>query len=197
MNDIPTLKTARLVLRAFLNADAAVVQRLAGDRAIADTTLNIPHPYEDGVAEKWIESHREQFAERREVTLAIALGEGRDVIGAISLMSLSKAHARAELGYWVGRPFWNSGFCTEAGRVVLAYAFNELGLNRVYAVHLSRNAASGRVLQKLGMKHEGSQEQHVRKWDVLEDIELYGLLAQDWARRRDGTGGEGVRRLRN
>ena len=61
MKEIPTLETERLVLRPFGLHDAADVQRLAGDRAIADTTLNIPHPYEDGMAEEWIFKHQDAF----------------------------------------------------------------------------------------------------------------------------------------
>lgn len=179
MKTLPVLETKRLVLRGFVASDAPAVQRLAGDRSIADTTLRIPHPYEDGVAEKWIASHRELFAQGSGVTLAIVLKGHADPIGAISLMSISWNDSRAELGYWVGRPYWNNGFCTEAGEAVLSYAFDDLGLNRVYASHLTRNASSGRVMQKLGMKHEGRQERHVRKWGVLEDLELYGLLARD------------------
>ena len=61
MKQRPTLHTQRLILRPFEIADARDVQRLAGDRAIADTTLNIPHPYEDGMAEQWIATHQPQF----------------------------------------------------------------------------------------------------------------------------------------
>jgi RimJ/RimL family protein N-acetyltransferase len=87
---------------------------------------------------------------------------------------------QAELGYWIGKPYWNAGLCTEAGRVILRYAFSELCLMRVHAVHLTRNPASGRVLQKLGMRHEGCRRGHVMKWGRLEDIELYGLLREEW-----------------
>jgi RimJ/RimL family protein N-acetyltransferase len=187
MKSHPEIETKRLLLRGFVASDASVVQRLAGDRSIADTTLAIPHPYEDGLAEEWIATHEEEFARGRGLTLAIVIKGDTEPIGAISLMTVSRGHSRAELGYWVGQAHWNHGYCTEAAEAVLSYAFEVLKLNRVYAVHLARNTSSGRVMQKLGMKHEGRQRQHVRKWDVLEDIELYGVLAEEWTHRARGS----------
>jgi ribosomal-protein-alanine N-acetyltransferase len=179
MSGIPRLETERLLLRPFALADAADVKRLAGEFSIADTTLTIPHPYEDGMAEQWIARHEEDFRAGERAPFAItSRGDGL-LLGAISLMRIQSGH-QAELGYWIGKPFWNQGFCSEAGREVLNYAFSSLGLIRVYAHHLSRNPASGRVLQKLGFSHEGSRRQTVRKWEKFEDDELYGLLKQDW-----------------
>ncbi len=174
----PTLETERLILRPFVVSDASEVQRLAGNRVIADTTLNMPHPYGDGVAEEWISTHQEDFDEDKGVTFAITGKPDGDLIGAISLMGVAKGH-QAELGYWIGEPFWGCGFCTEAARAVVAYAFDVLGLARVHACHFARNPASGRVMQKIGMKHEGCRRHHVMKWDNLEDIELYGILIED------------------
>lgn len=180
MNEIPTLETERLLLRPFELHDAMDVQRLAGDRAIADTTLNIPHPYEDGIAEAWIAEHQDTFARGRGATFAITRKADGALVGAISLMHIAKGH-QAELGYWIGTPYWNHGFCTEAGQAVLRYAFTELALLRIHASHLSRNPASGRVMQKLAMRHEGTRRQHVMKWGKCEDLELYGILKAEWA----------------
>ena len=177
--EFPQLETDRLRLRAFALTDAADVKRLAGDWQIADTTLNIPHPYEDGMAELWIANHPKQFAEEKGVTLAITLKREGTLIGAISLMNLVKDH-QAELGYWVNPAFWNQGICTEAGRILLQYAFTELGLIRIHASHLTRNPASGRVMEKLGLRHEGSRRQHRKKWDIYEDQEVYGILKTEW-----------------
>lgn len=169
----------RLVLRPFKLADAPDVQRLAGAREIAATTLNIPHPYEDGVAEAWISKHQETFDQGKGVTLAITFRTNGRLIGAISLMDIRSKH-QAELGYWIGKPYWNQGYCTEAARAMLRYGFQVLELQRIHACHLSRNPASGRVMQKLGMQHEGRRRQHVVKWGEMDDLELYGILRSEW-----------------
>jgi RimJ/RimL family protein N-acetyltransferase len=176
---IPEIETDRLILRPFRKEDAAEVMRLAGDRAIADTTLSIPHPYEEGMAEEWISKHRYAFDKNKEVTFAATRRSDGALLGAISLMGMTKRH-QAELGYWVGKPYWNNGYCTEAARAVVNYAFSDLGLIRVYSCHLRRNPPSGRVLQKIGMTHEGCLRQHVRKWNKLEDLDLYGILEDEW-----------------
>ena len=171
----PILRTERLILRPFVLEDASVVQRLAGDRAVADTTLAIPHPYEDGVAEAWIAAHCQQFQERKKCIFAVTLRDIPQVIGAVEL-GLTLPHARGELGYSIGRTFWNRGYCTEAAQAVVDYGFSALGLHRIQGRHLTRNPASGRVLLKLGMHHEGRLRQHRRAGPVFEDVDIYGAL---------------------
>lgn len=177
--ELPTLETSRLVLRPFTLADATELQRLVGDREIAATTLNIPHPYEDGMAEAWIETHRSAFESHETVTLAVEARDTGQLVGAVGLR-LHLSNESAEIGYWVGRVYWGRGYCTEAARAMFDYAFRELRLNRVYAAHLTRNPASGRVMRKLGMIREGRLRQHVKKWGVFEDIEKYGILRREY-----------------
>lgn len=176
----PALDSLRLTLRPFAPTDAAMVQALAGERAVADTTLNIPHPYEDGMAEDWIAGHDEQFREGSNAIFAITDKENAQLLGAVSLR-IQAALRKAELGYWVGVPYWNRGYATEAAGALLAYGFDELGLNRIAAQHLVRNPASGRVMQKLGMSHEGTLRQATMKWGAFEDLELYSILRSEWA----------------
>lgn len=176
MNGIPTLETERLTLRPFTLADAADVQRLAGDPAIADTTLTIPHPYPDGAAEEWIGTHQAQFERGEGIVFAVTLRETGELAGAISLLDINAQHRNAEMGYWIGKPYWNQGYATEAAKALIAYGFETLGLHKVYAHHLVRNPASGRVMQKAGMAYEGTLRQHVRKQLVYEDIRMYGIL---------------------
>jgi ribosomal-protein-alanine N-acetyltransferase len=177
MTGQPTLHTPRLVLRPFATADAPTVQHLAGMPEIADTTLNVPHPYEDGVAEAWIGTHEPAYSRQESVVFAITRKDGA-LIGAINL-ALKLTHRRGELGYWIGKPYWGKGYATEAVRSVIEYGFSTLDLNRIEARHLRRNPASGRVMQKAGMRHEGHQRQHVVKNGEFEDLEYYGILRAD------------------
>ncbi|MDH4136505.1 MAG: GNAT family N-acetyltransferase [Anaerolineae bacterium] len=182
MAERPELTTERLLLRPFTLADALVVRRLAGARDIASTTLNIPHPYEDGMAEEWISTHQQKFERGELINFAIVLRNHGRLIGAIGLV-INQQHESAELGYWIGKPYWGNGYCTEAAKAVLHYGFTVLGLNRIHASHFSRNLASGRVMEKIGMKYEGCSRQHVKKWGVFEDLKWYAILKSEYESR--------------
>lgn len=185
--EIPTLVTGRLILRPFNLSDAPILQRLAGDFAIADTTAAIPHPYPDGAAENWINTHEHEFAANRMLALAITLKEAGSLAGCVSIDAIDMAIGSGELGYWIGKDFWGQGYCTEAASAVMKYGFEEIDLNRVCARHLARNPASGRVMQKLGMKQEGYQRQAFVKWGLYEDYVLYAILRDDWAAANQHT----------
>jgi RimJ/RimL family protein N-acetyltransferase len=177
MSKQPSLSTARLVLRPFSREDAPALQKLVGDKKIASTTLNIPHPYEDGMAETWIETHQPRWLDGRLAVFAIT-EPSAGLVGAISL-TIERAHERAEAGYWIGVPFWGRGYASEALVALIDFGFNQLGLHRIQASHLTRNPASGRVMLKAGMKYEGKRRQHILKWEQFEDVELYGILRSD------------------
>jgi RimJ/RimL family protein N-acetyltransferase len=174
----PLLQTPRLVLRPFELADAPDVQRLAGAWEIADTTLRIPHPYPEGASAEWIKTHWETWERGVGVSCAITLRATNALVGAIGL-EIARHSSWGELGYWVAVSSWNQGYCTEAARALLAFGFNELRLHRIQARHLTRNPASGRVLQKIGMRLEGIHRDAVRKWDRFEDLAVYGILVTD------------------
>lgn len=179
MSHIPILETDRLKLRQFNLDDAKDVQRLAGDRAIAEVTLNIPHPYGDGMAEGWISTHEKSHAEGKSLNYAIVHKEEKHLIGCISLM-ISRDDDRAEIGYWIGKAYWGKGYCSEAANELIDYGFKELKLNRIFGRHLKKNPASGRVMEKIGMKYEGCLRQHIKKWDQYEDIVYLGILKDEY-----------------
>jgi ribosomal-protein-alanine N-acetyltransferase len=95
-------------------------------------------------------------------------------------LELEVAHRRAERGYWIGVPYLGNGYATEAARAVVRYGFDVLKLHRIFASHFQGNPASGKVLQKVGMKYEGRLRNHVRKWDQFQDLEFYGILESDF-----------------
>jgi len=169
-----TLRTERLILRPFSLVDAPHVMRLAGDRRVYETTLLIPYPYEEGIAESWISTHQAVFYEERGAIFAICLTNG-SLIGAISL-SRAGPFNKAELGYWIGPEYWNCGYCTEAAKAMLKYGFSELGYHKISARHFVGNQSSGRVMQKAGMVREGVLRDEVMKDGRFVSVVLYGIL---------------------
>ena len=195
----PEILTRRLILRAFRMDDAPRVRALAGEREIAANTTNIPHPYEDGLAEVWIGSLAERRLRGQAVGFAVELRGDLDagsddtlrpgeLVGAVGL-ELDQENRQAELGYWIGKPYWGRGLATEAARAVLRYGFEKLCLNRIHAHYFAHNASSGRVLEKIGMVREGCRREHVRKWGRFVDVVLYGVLADEYGSAEPAAGG--------
>jgi len=172
----PTIKTERLELRAFTLADAQRVQVLCGHAHFAEMTENIPHPYEDGMAEQWIRSLKPAWENRETAAFAMYPNGQADLIGCCGLR-ISTKHNRASLGYWVGMDYWGNGYCTEAASALVAFGFKELNLHRIEAQHLSKNPASGAVMRKIGMSHEATLVDYVQKGEKFENIELYSIFA--------------------
>jgi RimJ/RimL family protein N-acetyltransferase len=166
--DQPTITTDRLTLRPFVLHDAWDVERLAGMREIADTTLNIPHPYPVGAATAWIESHQPAWTDGTNATFAIVETKTGKLVGAISLM-IKREHRRAELGYWIARDRWNNGYATEASQRILDFGFEFLGM------------------QKLGMQKEGVERDWAIKWDRYESLVVYSILEPEWRASRSVT----------
>ena len=175
---LPTLLTERLVLRPFSPDDAADVQLLAGEREIAATAVRMPHPYEDGMAEAWIASHGGAWNEGVSAAIAIASAADGSLVGSTGF-DFALEHAKAELGYWIGKPYWGHGYATEAAREVVRWGFEDLGLFRIYAHCVKGNRPSSRVLEKAGLIYEGCQRQDFVRWGQRLDIELYGALCTD------------------
>jgi ribosomal-protein-alanine N-acetyltransferase len=186
------IRTARLLLRSLEREDIPAIVRLAGAYEIAATTVQIPHPYAENDALKFLTQASEEFQAGRAVSFAISISPGRGLCGAVGL-HLADAHRRAELGYWIGMPFWGQGYATEAASAAVAFGFETLNLRRIYAHHFAGNTASQRVLEKIGMRHEGRFRQHIQKWDQFIDIENYGLLAEEFRKGGPASGGDSNR----
>jgi ribosomal-protein-alanine N-acetyltransferase len=181
----PTLKTGRLVLRPLGPMDAATVERLAGEKDVASTTRLLPHPYPPGMAEQWIGTLPSLYQRAEMINWGIALVDGL-LLGSIRL-TLNPVDNHAEMGYWVGKPYWNNGYCTEAARAVVGYGFDKLDLERIYANYMARNPASGRVLMKLGMQQEGILRRHRRKFGRYEDLVVCGIVRGEWQKLKRGA----------
>lgn len=183
MKEYPIFATERLFLRPFMISDAKDVQRLGGDPAVVDTlfTLNLCTP---GVAHQWICHQHENFEKGAWVNFAVTdLARGL-LIGSVGLdINPDRSEEAAEIMYWIGKPYWGKGYATEAARVVVEYGFKRLYLRRIYARYLSRNLASGRVLEKIGMTREGCLPRHIKKSGTYEDVEVMGILRDEFMKK--------------
>ncbi|HQU08890.1 MAG TPA: GNAT family N-acetyltransferase [Opitutales bacterium] len=187
MSNFPTLISERLRLRAFMLEDAEAVVDIAGDFKVADTTAFIPHPYNLDDATAWIMPQPREYEQGWLITWAITHKDTGAVMGMVSLRP-DFHYSTGELGYWLGPDFWHQGFCTEAAKGVLMYAFDRLQLHRVEAFLMHRNQASAKVLEKLGFQLEGTKRQGMLKWGRYEDLDYYGLLESEYHAQRFDNG---------
>ncbi len=179
--DSHIIEAQRLILRPFRAADIPAIVRLLADPAIAATTLTVPYPYDETHARDWLNSQQREREAGTGYTFAITHKEDGRLLGAIDIRPRAR-HQKAEIGYWIGKPYWGRGYATEAALAIIRYGFETLGLNRICALHFTGNPASGRVMQKAGMQYEGTLRQDVRKGDEFRDHAIYSILREEWQR---------------
>ncbi|MCA1040087.1 GNAT family N-acetyltransferase [Bacillus infantis] len=170
-----TILTDRLLLRLFQVSDAETVAKLCDNYNLYKSTLYLPYPYSLNDALSWMEHHRENFNEDKSYELAVTGKETGELFGAIAL-SNNQRFRHGELAYWIGEEYWGKGYATEAAQAMVRFAFEEKNYHRVFARYFESNPASGRVMEKLGMKEEGVLADHVRKEGRYESLVCYGLI---------------------
>ena len=145
MDVFPVLTTPRLLLRKIDAADVPSLVKYANNPKIAEQIINIPHPYREPEAVFRIAYVLKGFKNKSRYVFAIILKTTKEMIGEISL-HLDTSRPRAQLGYWIGEPFWNKGIATEAVKAILQFGFEKLKLDQIYATCHEHNIASGKVL---------------------------------------------------
>ena len=135
-----------------------------------------PHPYTLRDAEEWVTRH----AGRQPIT-EFAICDAEGPIGALSVrVGTADYRHSAELGYWLGKPFWGQGITTAAVRAATTYAFGELGMLRVHAAPYVRNLGSTRVLEKAGFQREAHLRHACMKEGEALDYLIFGVLREEW-----------------
>lgn len=176
---LPVIETERLILRKVTMRDAADMYRYTQDREVARHVLWDAHQslwetrayvrfllyqYRNGLPGSW----------------GIVLRETGCVVGTIGCMSYSAENATVEVGYSLSREHWGKGLMTEALAAVIDETFRTLKLNRIEAMHFTDNPASGRVMAKCGMTHEGHMRGRIYCKGAFRDVEMWGILRHDW-----------------
>ena len=171
---IPVLETKRLALRTARLEDAKAVAALANDRRIAENTARIPYPYKLADAEQFIAGANK----KGEAAYLITLRDGT-IVGACGLMF--HYDDTPEIGYWLGVPYWNKGYATEALHALIDYAFTDLTHDAVQAGARVTNPASRRVLEKCGFQWTGVGLYRINSIKSSAPIDRFRLERRIWS----------------
>lgn len=175
----PTLWTDRLRLRPFTIADTDALFALHSSSYVL-RYWDAPPWSERARAERFIAACGRMAAEGDGARLAMDRGSDETFIGWCGLTRWNPDHRSASLGYCLDDAAWGHGYATEAGRALLQWAFDTLDLNRVQAATDTRNAASARVLEKLGFVREGTLREDCVVNGEVSDSWMYGLIRREW-----------------
>lgn len=175
----PVIRSERLHLRKLTMKDAQDIYEYSKDPLVAEHVLWDAHT---SVSEskgyiRWM-MRKYRFGEPS--SWGIALNDTDKVIGTIGFMWIQPENAAAEVGYSLSRKEWNKGYMTEALNALLRYGFSEMKLNRIEAMHETGNPASGAVMRKCGMKHEGTMRSKLFNKGKYVDVELYAILKREF-----------------
>ena len=152
MNYFPRLNSERLILKKLEAENLTALTRLANNKKVSDQIVNIPHPYTDINASMRLGYVTKGFKEGSRYCFSIFTKDRMEFIGEISLHETDKENSVAELGYWIGEPYWNKGFVGEAVAPVVQFGFEKVGYQTIYATVRTGNIASERVLVKNGFE---------------------------------------------
>ncbi len=179
----PVLQHSQFCLRPLQKSDAASIALYANNRRIYRYTLNIPFPYRIQHAHSWIQKVRKEYRKQNPLSVDWGIECGGEVVGAISLNKITRGH-KAEIGYWLGEPYWGKGIMTRAVRLVVSFGLNELGLVRIGAEVFIGNRASCRVLEKCRFRREGVLRAVVKKDENFYDTYVYARVSSASRRSR-------------
>ena len=175
------LTTERLLLRPFIRGDVDAVFSYRSRPDVAEFLFDAPMNHEECAEAVRARASQTAFStEGDKILLAVERRDDHRLIGEVSLIWRSIVDAQAEIGYILHPDAHHQGYATEAGRALLDFGFETVGLHRIYARCDARNAASAKVMQRLGMREEAHFREHTQvkgRWD--EEL-ICAILDREW-----------------
>ena len=171
--------TERIHLSEILPSDQAACIEHFKEKEIYDLTLRIPYPYTEADFQAWLEIVEKATMQQGQPVHWAIRDEKEFLIGGCGFagLQIGKSH-RAEIGYWLARPYWGQGIMTAIVRRLCEFAFAELGLVKIEAHVFAGNAASAKVLEKCGFQQEGYLRKHHLKDGKYLDARLFALVKE-------------------
>jgi ribosomal-protein-alanine N-acetyltransferase len=177
------IKGTKINLRAPVQADAESITKYARNPAVSRMT-HMPYPYRLEHAQEFIRRYHRVRRKGKMYMFGIEQKETGKIIGGISLGNVNKEQHRAELGFWLGKPFWGQGITSEAVALMLDFGFKKLRLRRILAMVFHHNPASMKVLKKNGFVREGVLRQWMHQRGTLIDLHMFGILKEEYKARQ-------------
>lgn len=167
------MSSDQVILRSFNSSDIDALSELLNNKKIWDQLRDyLPHPYSKKDAEQYINS---KAGEKPILTFAIEANN--KLVGNISLKPQDDIHRHsAELGYWIGEPYWGDGYATQAIQNIVTYGFQEMNLARIFANVMENNQGSMKALTKSGFQLEGISKKGFIKNDRYLDEHRFAIL---------------------
>jgi ribosomal-protein-alanine N-acetyltransferase len=175
------LETERLILRKFNASDAEdMFNNWANDPEVTKYMTWCTHKNVEetkNIISKWIESYKTASS----YIWGIVIKSTGELIGSISVTKIKEEKLLFEIGYCIGRKWWGNGYVLEALKEVIRYSFNEIGVNRIEAVHHIDNVNSGKVMLKAGMKYEGRlRDRGLDNMGNIISLDMYSILKKEY-----------------
>lgn len=178
------LETERLILRPFKNSDEKSLVENINNIEVSKWLLVVPYPYSRKDAEWWINKNKSDWRkkEKKDYNFGIELKSEKKIIGGIGITDVDKFIGVGEVGYWLGKKYWNQKYGSEALNKILEFSFNKLKLRRINAFIFTGNPSSGKLLEKFGFKKEGEKREAVicKADKKIKNNIVYGLLKREW-----------------
>jgi ribosomal-protein-alanine N-acetyltransferase len=174
------LEGERVILRPLVASDAPAIYRHLQDKAIVRWTSNIPWPYKKAHSVSFIKNSKEMRKTMKGFNFGVVPKGETEVVGIVGLMKYDAANKKAELGYWLAKPYWGRGIMTESAGLAVDFAFSKLKCHRVYVRAFKANIASNKIIQKLGFKFEGIDREADYRFGKWQDTVRYGLLRKEY-----------------
>ena len=175
-----TLETERLILRRFKNEDASdLFNNWANDSNVTKFLTWPTHENLD-ISKYIIGLWLDEYSNDNVYNWCIELKEDGQAIGSISVVSIDENVESVEIGYCIGKEYWNKGIVTEAFSSIIKFLFEEVDVKRIVAKHDTNNPASGAVMKKCGLKFEGVNRKAGKNNTGICDMAVYSILKEEY-----------------
>lgn len=172
--------TKRLVIREYKLSDLKDFISVTSQAEVRATTYGIPEKYTKSYGRNWFRFIRKNMKTNESFEFGMFLKENGRYVGNVGLIHMCFEHHHAEITYYIDKNYRNLGLVTEAAKEMLKFGFCNFGLEKISGVCMSKNKASRRVMEKIGMQYEGTMRKDLLKDGIYHDIDRLSIIREEY-----------------